>query len=341
MKFKNNERGLFCPFSLIKRITLCSILGLIVLLNSEIILSNEFTPLIERRDSIFAVQFKDDKTGWVVGNKGLMAHSRDGGQSWVKEKGVTEGALYAITFIDNEGWVVGQQGIILHTGDGGRIWERQESNSKASLMGVFFLDNQRGVAIGEGGTILNTCDGGKIWGKNPLDLASILPETLFERGISSLNFYGVFFLNPSQGWIVGDSGVVLFSSDGGRQWEVVSIGIFPNLFSVFFRDALTGWAVGQNGLLLHTADGGKRWEKLKTATEENLNKVWMKEGFWIVVGDNGTVLQSKDGTSWEKTELELGSPPPCILDLSILGSASSKKSVIFVGENVIKDIYLK
>lgn len=305
-----------------------------------VVFSLEPGPPIERRDEIFAVHFQDEKTGWIVGNKGLMLKTLNGGKNWVRKEKTTEDALYAVSFVDNEGWVVGQKGTILHSNDGGERWESQESKCESSLMGVCFLDKQKGVAIGEGGIILNTEDGGRSWQQNPLDMMSILPESLVERGIMALNFYAVFFLDESHGWIVGDSGVVLFSSDGGRKWEVLGIGLFPNLFSVFFRDDLNGWAAGQNGLLLHTADGGKVWEKLETGTEENLYSICMKEDFGIVVGDNGTVFQSKDGKRWDKVGIELGVPPPCIIDASILGSVSSTKSIIFVGENVIKSLYL-
>lgn len=314
---------------------------MIIFLGVGIASPQEIRLPIEPRDQIFAVHFKDNKTGWVVGNKGLIATTVDGGQTWKREEKVTENALFALAFVDNGGWVVGQKGTILHSSDGGRKWQRQESNCEFSLMGVSFLDKQRGVAIGEVGTILTTEDGGKSWEKNSLDLASILPEDLQERGVMSLNFYAVFFLDSSHGWIVGDNGVILFSSNGGKDWGVVSIGNFPNLYSVYFRDNLNGWAAGQNGLLLHTVDGGKRWEKCETGTEENLYKVCMKEGFWVVVGDNGTLLQSKDGKNWEKPKVDLGVPPPCIIDVSMLGSNSEEESVVIVGENLIKTIYLK
>lgn len=303
--------------------------------------SQEIRHPIESRDEIFAVHFKDNKTGWVVGNKGLIAATVDGGQTWEKEETVTKNALNALVFVDNEGWVVGQKGTILHSEDGGKHWEKQGSNTEFSLMGVFFLDKQRGVATGETGVMLHTEDGGKTWANSNSDLATCMPVKLIEQGVTCINFYAVFFLDETHGWIVGDHGAILFSSNGGKDWGVVSIGNFPNLYSVYFRDDLNGWAAGQNGLLLHTVDGGKTWEKAETGTEENLYRVCMKEDFWVVTGDNGTLLQSNDGKIWEKPKIDLGVPPPWIIDVSILGSASSHKSVVLVGENVTKTVYLK
>ncbi|HLA27167.1 MAG TPA: YCF48-related protein [Syntrophales bacterium] len=296
---------------------------------------------MEKRDQIFAIRFIDDKTGWIVGNRGLMLNTLDGGKTWKKDSPVTEHALYGIAFADGEGWIVGQKGTILHSSDGGKSWQRQESNCEDSLMGVSFLNKQRGVAIGGGGTIVTTENGGKSWEKNPFDVTGFLPDNLLEKGVVTLNFYSVFFLDSSHGWIVGDGGLVLFSSDGGKKWKVYSVGLFSNLFSVFFRDALNGWAAGQNGLLLHTVDGGKRWEKAETGTEDSLYRVCVKENFWVAAGANGALLHSKDGKNWEKSKIDLGVPPPSIIDLSILGTTSSNKLVILVGENRIKTVHLK
>ena len=34
----------------------------------------------------------------------------------------------------------------------------------------------------------------------------------------------VFFLDPDQGWAVGDRGVILHTEDGGRHWQVQRVG---------------------------------------------------------------------------------------------------------------------
>lgn len=91
---------------------------------------------------------------------------------------------------------------------------------------------------------------------------------------------GVFFLDERLGWIVGDKGLCLATTDGGVTWEKRETGSDATLRCVRFTDALTGFACGdgdsrapaatghvvmgrpQNrGTLLSTADGGKTWKR--------------------------------------------------------------------------------
>lgn len=66
------------------------------------------------------------------------------------------------------------------------------------------------------------------------------------------------------GWISGWSGVILHSPDGGRNWERQDSGIQQGLESVYFADPRHGWAVGWVGAILRTADGGRTWERVRT-----------------------------------------------------------------------------
>jgi len=78
------------------------------------------------------------------------------------------------------GWVVGERGLILHTDDGGETWTKQTpevferetiedllENPPPSLFGVFFTDKNNGFACGIEGTIIATKDGGISWNQIP------------------------------------------------------------------------------------------------------------------------------------------------------------------------------
>src|SRR5512136_2915054 len=62
-----------------------------------------------------------------------------------------------------EGWLVGDKGAILHTWDGGRHWRVQASNVDESLAGIHCSDRSHCYAIGECGTVVSTRDGGTHW----------------------------------------------------------------------------------------------------------------------------------------------------------------------------------
>merc|ERR1719440_2338309 len=100
----------------------------------------------------------------------------------------------------------------------------------------------------------------KTW--EPIDLP-ILSETapiLFDIEFDTKN--------PQQGWIVGNRGTFLQTSDGGKSWTAKS---FANLdpdeeinyrfTKVSFQDG-EGWIIGKPAILLHTRDSGNSWERV-------------------------------------------------------------------------------
>jgi photosystem II stability/assembly factor-like uncharacterized protein len=65
------------------------------------------------------------------------------------------------------------------------------------------------------------------------------------------------FSGNSHGWIVGDKGVILATTDRGESWTLQNSGTNRALFAVDFRDDNEGYAVGGGGTILRTIDGGK------------------------------------------------------------------------------------
>ncbi|MEA2711265.1 MAG: hypothetical protein QOF78_3866 [Phycisphaerales bacterium] len=71
-----------------------------------------------------AIAFVDDKTGWTVGDGGVIFATRDGGKWEPQASGVTT-PLRAVRTIDAKtAWAVGDYGTVLFTNDGGQKWER-------------------------------------------------------------------------------------------------------------------------------------------------------------------------------------------------------------------------
>ena len=60
----------------------------------------------------------------------------------------------------------------------------------------------------------------------------------------------VRFLTASEGWVVGNSGVILATTDGGRHWFRENSGTGANLHSVYCVP-VGCWAVGSHGTILH------------------------------------------------------------------------------------------
>ncbi len=107
--------------------------------------------------------------GWLVGDRGLMLSTANGGQSWtLPSQGPPELAgqfdFHAIASRGTHLWIAGSPGsVIFHSADGGRTWETQATGQTLPLATLHFFDDQRGWAAGTLGTILATTDGGRTW----------------------------------------------------------------------------------------------------------------------------------------------------------------------------------
>ena len=121
------------------------------------------------------------------------------------------------------------------------------------------------------------------------------------RSAHSLN--GVSFVDENNGWVVGASGTILHTTNGGRGWSLQFCGTTRNLFSAVFLDASRGWIVGENGTIVKTNDGGATWSAQASGTTNNLNSIFFTDyNTGYAVGDNGTILKTSDGGTVGITE---------------------------------------
>lgn len=61
--------------------------------------------------------------------------------------------------------------------------------------------------------------------------------------------------------VAGERGHVLYSDDGGANWQQAEVPVSVTLTALCFADERTGWAVGHRGVVLKSIDGGRRWTR--------------------------------------------------------------------------------
>jgi photosystem II stability/assembly factor-like uncharacterized protein len=72
-----------------------------------------------------SIAFATQTTGWVVGNKGTILHTNDGGNTWLRQKTKTTVDLKRISVVDQYvAWIIGDD-LMLRSVDGGNIWLRR------------------------------------------------------------------------------------------------------------------------------------------------------------------------------------------------------------------------
>ncbi|MBQ4203531.1 MAG: hypothetical protein II655_07505, partial [Thermoguttaceae bacterium] len=109
------------------------------------------------------------------------------------------------------------------------------------------------------------------------------------------------FVSATTGWVVGDRGTILKTTDGGATWTACESPTDANLYGVSFLDANFGLAVGGRsqtstvgqGVALRTTDGGATWSEIPLAAYPILRaaRILDAETAWIA-GDSSNLYPS-------------------------------------------------
>lgn len=254
-------------------------------------------------DKLYDVYFSDELRGWSVGTRGLILHTDDAGRTWQKQMSGTEETLFGISFSNQRGWISGSGGVVLLTVNGGQSWALQRGGTTASLFSIQFVSETAGFAVGSFGTALRSENGGLNWESLNLNWRVYLRELIEKKGQMEPHLYDINFVNADLGWIVGEFGLVLHTSDGGKSWKRQTVPVEKALFRVFFTDENRGWITGQNGILLMTDDQGRHWRSLDAGSQESLFNLVIQGRRGLIVGERGTILTSEDGgITWRAKE---------------------------------------
>ncbi len=251
-------------------------------------------------------------------------------------------------------WAVGPVGAIIRSQDGGETWENlslwcdmsfdnfatsdpaddPESTLRlnpcdVTLNGVSFPTNTDGWLAGEFGIILRTQDGGVTWQRQrnvhnlPKYTRPELPEEEAIRQripplyIEDLFLIDVDFRSAQEGYVTGESGTLLQTTDAGETWTNIPSGSFNTLLSVTAApdNNRDDFATGVLGTLASAT--GDAWQLDENVRQDVLT--WIRTAsfapdgqFGVACGGKGTVLVTTDsGKSWttaDKAKLYAANP---------------------------------
>lgn len=120
--------------------------------------------------------------------------------------------LFSVRFEnDQDGYISALGGLVLHSHDGGRTWDYERAGRRQALFSVASAKGGRTLAVGEKGFVQVSEDHGRTW-KTPS--SGFPPIFTFMRDIA-------FSPDRSVGYIVGQSGTILRSTDDGATWTQV------------------------------------------------------------------------------------------------------------------------
>jgi spore coat protein CotH/photosystem II stability/assembly factor-like uncharacterized protein len=112
-------------------------------------------------------------------------------------------------------------------------------------------------------------------------------------------WHDVRFLDPWFGWIIGDQGTLLKTTDGGATWAEKAVGfnvVFSH-FAVLSMDTLV--AVGDGGAIFRSVDGGENWTRMASGVTANLRAITFSGATDGWCAGDGVLLRTLDGgASW-------------------------------------------
>lgn len=134
------------------------------------------------------------------------------------------------------------------------------------------------------------------------------PDGLATRDVS--------FVDQSNGWLVGDLGLVMRSVDGGATWSRQAIATQSDLNKVRFVDARAGWlAAALGGEIWRTTDAGQSWARTSSQPVRVMQRIWaLSDRVLVVTGNDGTdptpdasAVTDDGGQTWHRAALVVDS----------------------------------
>ncbi len=258
-------------------------------------------PQVDFKGHINSLFLLDSLHIWAVNTDGPVGsvgggifYTKDGGKNWIADSTIDWG--YDIQFVDSlNGWVSGRY-TIAHTTDAGKTWNIQLNTPQDTWMKISMADEMHGWAITYNAKLAVTNNGGKDWIVKD-DLNTYMPNT-------------ILFYDSLNGLVAGSGGVIVKTTDGGRNWESIiksATAYNADLWDIIFIDDSTGWICGgegirsNDGIILKTTNGGSNWvKKFKAINKGPLRSIsFFDEQNGFAVGGDSTILKTTDGgISW-------------------------------------------
>jgi len=253
-------------------------------------------------DKLHSVQFIDDSSGWIAGEKTLIG-TTNAGEDWIMIDSLEDPmSWYRDLHIDHKDklWTILQKDTILDTlgntesitvirrsMDSGVSWDEKFRTSAYLINKIIFSDTLHGFLIGSDGVILRSTDGGENW-TDTLQFGPLLRD--------------IFFVSDSVGYIAGDQSLLLKTTNAGLSWDgLTNIPAYSSFSSVFFLDENQGWAGGSLGRMFYTTDSGSTWDSIQFNQQDYFQDIFFKSQQigWACSANGRLHYTQNNGNSWQ------------------------------------------
>jgi photosystem II stability/assembly factor-like uncharacterized protein len=148
-----------------------------------------------------------------------------------------------------------------------------------------------------------------ITGSNSVSITSADGESWNIVNAGGADYYGrLHYVSTSPAYniivVYGTGGKISVSNDLGTTWSEKSAGTTSSFNGSSSYGVNRFYLVGYNGTIAFSSDQGNTWTLQNSGVTDNLLSIAITyvsgTYYYIIVGDNGTILRSTDGSTWTK-----------------------------------------
>ena len=129
------------------------------------------------------------------------------------------------------------------------------------------------------------------------------PDWLLMTSGTSTWLNDVWFIDQRNGWVAGDSGLILHTVDGGESWIKQHSPTNSSLNSIFFANDQIAWIGGNEASLLKSDDGGQTWQlqpAISTKDDAFYSIFFTSPSRGWIGGIKGLLHTDNNGITWRK-----------------------------------------
>ncbi len=235
--------------------------------------------------------------GIIVGTTGAILRTTDTGASWVSRAPANEiettifssGNFNGLSFSNGTaGWLFGDLGSIFYTSDQG--------DTAFTIRSMGTISNP-----GQEAALVNYLAGNAPYNVDPFRCGPVSGTCVGATRAHGQNLNDGFFFDASNGFVVGEFGIILKTNNAGSTWTYPFTATNKHFYTVSMKSTSIVYVGGEGSTLLKTIDGASTsWQTRSQGRLHSFTSVaFANATTGIMVGQEGVVMSTFGGiASW-------------------------------------------
>ena len=233
--------------------------------------------------SLTAVKFATSRPGWAVGHAGVVLHTEDGGETWIRQLDGSLAAQLALRAAQAKAeQAPGNEAAKKQLDDAQRL---VSDGADKPFLDLYFENDQVGFIVGAYGLMFRTEDGGKSWQPWMDRLDNPKGDHLYAIRVTGKTVY-----------LAGERGLFLRSTDGGDKFTRLETPYKGTFFTMAVSGSGELVLAGMRGNAYWSGNQGKSFTKVEAPAPVTFAAaITLNNGNLLFVNQAGQVAISRDG----------------------------------------------